>query len=110
MSEIKLQAACFQWFWNNYPEHRGLLYMNYNNAKNKTHGAILKAIGMVAGVADLTLLTANGAVFIELKTEAGKQSQAQIAWCEKVRQFGYEYHIVRTLEEFHELVRQRMAR
>lgn len=78
--------------------------MNYNNAKNQSHGAILKAIGMVAGVADLTLLTANGAVFIELKTETGKQSQAQKEWEQKVRGFGYEYHIVRTLEEFQELI------
>jgi hypothetical protein len=107
MSEIQLQAACFQWFWNTYPDERGLLYMNYNNAKNQSHGAILKAIGMVAGVADLTLLTKNGAMFIELKTEVGKQSPTQKQWEAKVREYGYQYHVVRTLEEFKSLVNQR---
>jgi hypothetical protein len=107
MSEIQLQAACFQWFWNTYPDERGLLYMNYNNAKNKSHGAILKAIGMVAGVADLTLLTKSGAVFIELKTEIGKQSPMQKQWEAKVREYGYQYHVVRTLEEFKQLVNDR---
>lgn len=87
-----------------------MLYMNYNNAKNQSHGAILKAIGMVAGVADLTLLTANGAVFIELKTETGKQSPAQKEWEQKVREKDYQYHVIRTLEEFQELVRQIMAK
>jgi hypothetical protein len=106
MSELKLQSQCFQWHWNSYPEHRGTLYMNYNNAKNREHGAILKAMGMLAGVADLTLLTPKGAVFIEMKIAGGKQSPAQKEWQSKVESLGYRYELCYTFERFQEIVKE----
>ena len=104
MTELQMQAQCFQWHWNTYPDERGCLYMNYNNAKNQAHGAILKAMGMVSGVADMTYLSARGAVFIELKTEVGEQSEAQKKWERLVRSRGYAYYVVRSVEEFKELI------
>jgi hypothetical protein len=104
MSELKLQSKCYQDFWNANPSKRGLLYMNYNNAKNREHGAILKAMGMVAGVADMTYLTKRGAVFIEFKFADGKQAPAQKEWEEKVKALGYEYHVVRTEDQFWEVM------
>ena len=104
MTELQMQAAMFQWHWNTYPEERGYLYMNYNNAKNQAHGAILKAMGMVSGVADLTYLSCSGAVFIELKTETGLQSATQKEWQRRVTERGYAYHIVRSLDEFKALI------
>jgi hypothetical protein len=38
--------------------------MNYNNPKNAIHGAILKGLGLVAGVADMTYLSPAGVVLI----------------------------------------------
>ena len=53
VTELRLQASCFQWHWNKFPEERGRLFMIHNNPRNKIDGNRLKAAGMVAGVADL---------------------------------------------------------
>ena len=100
MTESQLQALCFQSHWNKYPEERGLLYMNYNNPKNALHGAHLRALGMIKGVADMTYLSKSGAVFLEFKTEVGKQSPAQVEWQAKVMTAGYAYWIIRNETDF----------
>jgi hypothetical protein len=104
MSEIKLQQQCFLWHWNSKPEERCLLFMNYNNPKNALHGAILKGIGLVAGVADMTYLSPRGVIFLELKFGDGKQSAAQIEWQRKVEAAGYRYEVVRNFEEFKKII------
>jgi len=104
MSEIKLQQQCFLHHWNSKPEERGLLFMNYNNPKNALHGAILKGIGLVAGVADMTYLSPRGVIFLELKFGDGKQSAAQIEWQRKVEAAGYRYEVVRNFEEFKKII------
>ena len=104
MSEIKLQQQCFLWHWNSKPEERGLLFMNYNNPKNALHGAILKGLGLVAGVADMTYLSPRGVIFLELKFGDGKQSAAQIEWQQKVEAAGYRYEVVRDFEEFKKII------
>ena len=100
MTESQLQAYCFQLHWNRYPEERGLLYMNYNNPKNAIQGAHLRALGMIKGVADMTYLSKSGAVFLEFKTDVGKQSPAQIEWQAKVMTAGYAYRIIRNETDF----------
>ena len=100
MTESQLQAHCFQLHWNRYPEERGLLYMNYNNPKNAIQGAYLRALGMIKGVADMTYLGKTGVVFLEFKTEQGKQSPAQIEWQAKVITAVYEYRIIRSEIDF----------
>lgn len=105
MSELKLQQQCFTWHWNTRPQERGLLFMNYNNPKNAIHGAILKGLGLVAGVADMTYLGNNGVVLIEMKYDKGRQSTAQIEWQKTVESAGYRYEIIRSFEEFKELMK-----
>ena len=55
------------------------------------------------GVADLFLMCAakgcNG-LFIEMKTERGRQSEAQAKFEERCRRFGYRYAICRSVDEF----------
>jgi hypothetical protein len=41
---------------------------------------------------------------IELKTEKGRQSDSQRAWQYLMVNQGFEYYIVRSLEEFKELI------
>jgi len=105
MSELKLQQQCFMWHWNTRPQERGLLFMNYNNPKNAIHGAILKGLGLVAGVADMTYLSPSGVVLIEMKYEKGRQSPVQVEWQSKVEAAGYRYEIIRSFEEFKELIK-----
>jgi len=54
------------------------------------------------GVPDLTILHPEGMFLcVELKTESGKQSQAQKAWSKRV---AAHYHIIRSFEDFKTLV------
>lgn len=116
MTESRLQHECFIWHWNNYPDERGLLWMNYNNPKNAAHGAMLKGMGLIKGVADMTYVKPSRCAdcpeswpgydltFIELKTDTGRQSSAQKEWQAQVEAVGAKYEIVRTVEEFKALV------
>lgn len=106
MTEQQLQASCVQWFHNE-PKliHlRRMLHCNNNNSVNRIAGNVAKAVGVVAGVSDLELILPDMVVFIELKTIAGKQSPEQIDFMNKVVAMHHHYFIIRTLEEFKELV------
>jgi hypothetical protein len=90
MEEFKLQAQCFQYHWNNYPNERGLLFTVNNNSGSRKEGAVMKAMGVVAG----------GPVFLEFKTATGRQSPAQKRFQEIVESQGYQYHIIRNFHDF----------
>ena len=100
MSEELLQQECFIWHSNNYPDKRGLLYHNYNNPRNEIQGAKLKSLGLVSGVADLTLLHNKKTFFFELKTAEGKQSKRQKEWERQVTANEFYYKIIRSLADF----------
>lgn len=75
--------------------------MVHNTPRNKIDGARLKAMGMVAGVADMVYLNPNGPVtFIEFKTDKGIQSPEQKDFERKCYEWGYAYEIVRSLDDF----------
>lgn len=68
----------------------------------------LKAEGVTSGVADLLLLVARHnyhGLCVEVKTIVGRQSENQKNWQRAVEAQGYYYAIVRSLDEFAELVR-----
>lgn len=107
MTESRLQQECFLWHWNTYPEQRGRLWMQYNNGKSREHGAILKGMGMVSGVSDLAYLRGDGQmIFIELKVGDSRQSDRQKWWEGVVTACGAEYRIVRSLDEFKEVINE----
>jgi hypothetical protein len=60
----------------------------------------LKATGLVSGVSDLIIIQPNRCVFVELKIDKGKQSDKQIDFQKKVELLGFEYYIIRSLDEF----------
>lgn len=104
-SESRLQATCFAWFWNTYPEYRGLMFHvpSEGNRNSVIDGGRRKAMGIVAGVSDLIfMLPRQGyhGLCIEMKTETGKQSDKQKEWERKVTEQGYDYQIARSLSEF----------
>ena len=102
MSEDQLQSICFQWHWNNYPAERGMLFHVNQKARNAIEGNRMKAMGVVPGVSDMIYL--KGPVFIEMKTEDGNQSPDQKRFQQLTEPLGYKYVIVRTFEEFTELI------
>ena len=105
--EGKIQAECFAWFWNEYPQYRKLLFHvpNENDRadSNIIQGAIRKSLGVVSGVADLLLLVPSSryhGLCIEMKDEKGRQKPAQAEWQTIVEAQGYKYVICRSLEQF----------
>lgn len=108
--EHKIQCAIVKWFYYAYPQYRGGLFFAVPNGghRNIQTAARLKAEGVTAGVSDLILLVSKQgyhALCIEVKTLKGRQSENQKAWEAKVEAQGFKYALVRSLDEFAELVR-----
>lgn len=102
--ESNLQIACVRWFRLQYPSIAPLLFSVPNGGRrDAVTGAILKAEGAVAGVADLLLLLPSKhyhGLCIEMKTEKGRQSKEQKAWQKAVEDAGYKYVVVRDRGHF----------
>ena len=104
-SEERIQQECYRWFNNEFPELRGLLFHVPNGgARNGREAAKLKTMGVYPGVSDFLFLM-NGTCFcIELKTETGSQSDSQIEWEETVKNQGFSYEVVKSLDEFQSVI------
>lgn len=105
-SEAALQQSCRIWFWNNYPQLRGLLFMVNNNSSNKLTGKIAKELGVIAGVSDLLFIFGGTVHCIEMKTLTGYQSPEQKIWQKKVEEQGVRYYIAKTKLEFEHLIKK----
>lgn len=110
-NEGKIQAECFAWFWNDYPQYRKLLFHipneNDRSDSNIIQGAIRKSLGVVAGVSDLILLVPRGlyhGLCIEMKDEKGTQKPAQKEWQTLVEAQGYKYCLCRSLAQFKNVI------
>ena len=109
--EGRIQAECFSWFWNNFPQYRRLLFHvpneNARSDSNIIQGAIRKSLGVVSGVSDLLFLVARGryhGLCIEMKDEKGQQKPAQKEWQATVEAQGYKYEICRSLSQFQSIM------
>lgn len=102
--EARLQIKCVKTFYRLYPHAWGRLFMNYNNPRSARNGRILVSMGLTAGVADLTLLSDVGPIFIELKTGKNQQNENQKSWQKQIECAGYRYHLIRSEMEFFELI------
>lgn len=106
--EQSLQISCVRWFDLQYPSLRLRLHHSPNGGKrNSIEAAKFKAMGTRAGFPDFVLLVSVGScpfLGIELKTDKGKQSPAQHAYQEEFEKMGARYEIVRTIEEFIDIV------
>lgn len=104
-TEDQIQAQIFKWFSNKYctklNNPRYCIFAVPNGGLRSKHEAMkLKATGTVAGVSDLIILKPNKAIFVEVKTDIGRQSEEQKKFEEIVKNLGFEYHLVRSLEDF----------
>lgn len=99
-----MHSRCAQWFWNTFHSERRMLIHVDNNSYNKIEGARKKAMGVVKGVSDFILILFEEVHFIELKTDKGIQKDEQIEFMDKVMRRGHNYHIVRSEQEFKDLI------
>lgn len=107
--ETELQIMCVRWFGYQYPYLKSLLYhpKNEGTANGRVQGAIGKAEGVVAGVADLILQVPawdHTCMAIEMKTKTGKQSYQQKVFQKYLEGAGGKYVICRSFDDFVEMV------
>jgi hypothetical protein len=103
-SEARIQQEIVMFFNNEYPLLRGCLCYNNNNSVGGYRGKINKFLGVVKGRSDMVLYHNGISIMIELKTEKGRQSPGQKTWQDLMVSQGFEYYIIRSLEEFKELI------
>jgi len=109
-AEDALQNRCWYWYSNEFclPQHqpRGIIYAVPNGGKrDPVEAKRLRLTGTLAGVSDLHLILPNGKfLFVEMKLPDGKQSDVQLDFQNRVEAFGYRYYIIRTIEQFKEMV------
>lgn len=105
-SEKTLHYLCQQWLVRSGLWDR-LLIFHVPNERQGNAGAAMhfKRMGVRPGVADYLMFRGpSRAAAIELKTEDGKQSAAQVAFQRQWEHLGGFYFSVRSLEEFQGIV------
>jgi len=98
-NEDQMQAFCWQWAVNTYPQVRGLLFAvpNQKGTKNIVEMMKLKAMGVVRGIPDLVLIRLTmPAIGLELKMENGVQSNEQ----KEIQKIWPGYFVIRSFEQF----------
>ena len=58
------------------------------------------ATGLLAGVSDLIIVIPNKVIFVEMKDAIGRQSPGQIEFEQTVTNLGFEYYLIRSVDEF----------
>lgn len=99
-AENKIQQEVVQWFRANFYE-KGLIFSVPNE---RTGGFMamkdLLLTGLLSGVSDLIVVLPERVLFVELKNAKGRQSEKQKKFEKNITALGYQYHLVRSLEEF----------
>ena len=99
-----MQSSAFLNLWNKRPELRGRVFAINNNSQNAIKGAMNRSMGVIAGVADMAYLIQGSIVWIEWKTDTGRQSPEQKSFEQMVTRLGMRYYIVRSEVEFLEAI------
>lgn len=132
ISESSIQQSAFLWLNNNYglKHHSPRLKMfSVSNESILLMASILKsyrvpesivnkatalsidkmkAMGMVNGVSDTIVVLPNKTLFCEFKVQDGRQSDKQKEFQQIVTDLGQEYHVVRSLEQFKEIINEKI--
>lgn len=97
MSEAKIQWEICQWLQAN-----GIYFFSVaNEAAGRSAVKQMQLIGMGLrpGVSDLVVVMPGRVVFLEVKAADGEQSKAQKQFEAKVTALGFEYRVVRSVED-----------
>lgn len=109
MTEDQLQQQIYTWYNNKFclknQEPRHIIFSVPNGgSRNVVEAKKMKATGLLPGVSDLIIIQPDKVLFIELKIEKGVQSESQKDFEERIKKLGYEYHIIRSLNDFKNLL------
>ncbi len=100
-SEYYIQCECVEWLKHNHP---GYIVFSVPNEATAKRASKYKRSGMLPGASDLVVVTPTGIKFVEMKNAVGRQSKAQRTFQRRLEEFGYEYYLCRSLEEFKEII------
>lgn len=110
MTELQLQAKCWQWYWNKYKDKRLRRIKNeLDNHPRKTQKdfwaqiAENKASGIIAGTPDFMFLS-SPMIWIEMKIDKGVLSDDQKEFRDFVMSIGHMFFVCWTMEEFQKLI------
>lgn len=112
-TEGRFQSECYQWFLEDYPHLKGLLFHIPNGGKRtKIEAAQFKGMGVVPGVSDFVFLYKQRAYLIELKKPDGKGviSEHQERFKEQVELHKFEHWFCNNIEEFKALIKEIVER
>jgi len=101
-TEDQIQAEIYKYYHNNYCLGGGSIIFSVPNGgtRNKREAMTLKATGLTAGVSDLIIVTKFDVIFVEVKTNTGRQSKVQERFENIITDLGRKYIVVRSLEDF----------
>ncbi len=106
MSEIRLQAQCYQWAHNNYPQTRGLIFAVANGGtRHKIEAMQLKASGLVAGIPDMLFIWKAKIYPFEFKTDIGRLNPNQKKIHEIWNNQGTPVTIIRSFEQWEKIIK-----
>ena len=102
-NEYTLQCSCLNYFDLQYPKLEKNYFHIHNEGTSASRGAFGKKMGIRSGIADTFLAVArqgfNG-LFIEFKSEKGRQSPEQKLFEQAVTAQGYGYVVIRDFLDF----------
>lgn len=81
------------------PNRHALMVHHQNNQGNSKLGADSAALGVREGVPDLQVFHQGGSFFIELKTETGRVSPAQVLRIAQLKDWGFKVYLARSIRE-----------
>ena len=107
--ESQLQQMCVRYFRYVYPQY--VIYATPNGgSRNPIEAERLKAEGVLAGVADLTILLPQGRIiYIEMKVKGNRQTDNQKDFQQKAEALGYKYYVCYSFDEFKAIIEKELT-
>lgn len=103
-SESAVQQEIVVFFRNNYclknSNPRCAIFSVPNERSNVKEQMRMIATGLMAGVSDIIVVMPNKVLFVEVKDSKGTQKPKQKDFQAIIEALGFEYHLVRSLDDF----------
>lgn len=107
-TESRIQQEIIIWFRNNYclkhHDPRSCIFSVPNDSANAKEQMRKIATGLMSGVSDLIVVHGGRLLFVECKDDKGRQSEKQQEFQQIIEAQGFSYHVVRSLDEFKQLI------
>lgn len=113
ITEAAIQQKCIMWFRNTYGlEHHNpqcVIFSVPNEGRDVVEQMKKKATGMLKGASDTVIVMPGKTIYCEFKDAVGRQKPEQKKFQAKIEALGHKYWLVRTVEEFIELIENELT-